>query len=211
MTLTPLDQHDPRLRQRCAALTRPQLRSREQQLEIDALLDYVTGVVTYDTPGQKRDSTRPRTVGLSANQAGIMKQICVVDLAIGRRGYNDLHVLINPRVVWRSKSRVERTEGCVNFPTTWGLTSRARSMKVEAWDRSGNELALKLTGWPANLLQHEIDHLEGLLFIDRMPDPEHAHLVHPHEYQLYRKIKPAEWQSFVDMSREAVVPSGGIL
>jgi len=183
---------------------------REQQLEIEALLDYVSGVVNKNTLGARRDHSRPITVGLSANQAGIMKQICVVDLSIGRKGYTDLYVLVNPRVAWRSKARVARTEGCVNFPTTWGVTNRATSVRVSAWDRSGNELELKLGGWPASLLQHEIDHLEGLLFIDRMPDPGHAHLVQPEEYSVYRKSKPDEWESYIDMSREAVVPEGGL-
>jgi peptide deformylase len=210
MTLTPLDQNDPRLRQRCAVLTKVQLRSREQQTEIEALLDYVRGVVPKKAVGQKTDRTRPSTVGLSANQAGIMKAICVVDLSIGRKGYTDLFVLINPRIVWRSAARVMRTEGCVNFPKVWGLTRRATSVKVEAWDRSGNEIVLKLTGWTANLLQHEIDHLEGLLFIDRMPDPEHAHLVEPKEFAVYRKLKPEDWHTYVDMSRQAIVPSGGL-
>jgi peptide deformylase len=155
--------------------------------------------------------TRPSTVGLSANQAGIMKQICVVDLSIGRKGYTDLHVLVNPKVTWKSKARMTRTEGCVNFPTTWGVTNRSSTVKVSAWDRSGNEMSLRLNGWPASLLQHEIDHLEGLLFIDRMPDPAHAHHVVPEEYALYRKLKPEQWQAFVDMSREAVLPEGGLL
>ena len=210
MTLMPLDQHDPRLRQKCAPITRPQLRMREQQLEIDALLDYVRGVVNKNTVGSRRDLSRPSTVGLSANQAGIMKQICVVDLSIGRKGYTDFYVLVNPRVAWRSKARLARTEGCVNFPSIWGLTNRSSSVRVSAWDRSGNELDLRVSGWPASLLQHEIDHLEGLLFIDRMPEPTHAHLVKPDEYQAYRKSRPEEWQAFVDMSKEAIIPQGGL-
>lgn len=210
MTLMPLDQHDPRLRQRCAPLSKPQLRLREQQLEIDALLNYVRGVVNKDTANGRREHTRPSTVGLSANQAGIMKQICVVDLSIGRKGYTDLYVLVNPKIIWKSKGKLTRTEGCVNFPTTWGLTNRATSVKVGAWDRSGNELSLRLSGWPASLLQHEVDHLDGLLFIDRMPDPAHAHHVDPEDYPVYRKLKPQQWHSFVDMSREAVLPEGGL-
>jgi peptide deformylase len=210
MTLMPLDQHDPRLRQRCAPLSRPQLRTREQQLEIEALLDYVRGVANKDTANVRREQSRPSTVGLSANQAGIMKQVCVVDLSIGRKGYTDLHVLVNPKITWKSKAKVTRTEGCVNFPSTWGITNRAASVKVSAWDRSGNELSLRLSGWSASLLQHEIDHLEGLLFIDRMPDPAHAHHVDPSEYPAYRRLKTGQWHSYVDMSREAVLPEGGL-
>ena len=133
-----------------------------------------------------------------------MKQICAVDLSIGRQGYSDMYVLVNPRVVWASKSVVAKPEGCVNFPEVWGITHRSRSVKVQALDRSGNELELKLSGWPAVLLQHEIDHLNGRLFIDRLPDPSKAHHVAEGEYPAYRKVKPANWTHFVDVSIEAV-------
>ena len=70
---------------------------------------------------------------------------------------------------------------------------------MEAWDRSGNEIALKLRGWPAVLLQHEVDHLNGRLFIDRLADPKFADLVRPNEYDAYRKQKD-EWLSKIDVS-----------
>jgi peptide deformylase len=208
MILTPLDQHDPRLRQVCALLTKSQLRMREQQLEIEALLDFVYGVVNKTTVGVQADRSRPNTVGLSANQVGIMKQICLVDLAIGHRGYTDMQVLVNPLVVWRSKAVVSKPEGCVNFATTWGVTRRARSVKVAAWDRSGNEVVLKLVGWPAVLLQHEIDHLNGRLFIDRLPDPTRADLVESGEYAAYRRSKVGYWDKHVDVSGEVVAVVG---
>jgi peptide deformylase len=204
MTLTPLDQYDPRLRQVCAEVSRTQLRSREQQQEIEALLDFVYGVVNKDTPGKKRDRTRPNTVGLSASQVGIMKQICIADLAIGRKGYTDVHVLVNPRIVAHSKAESERPEGCVNFPSTWGLPRRWRSVEVATWDRSGNEVVYRLVGWPAILLQHEIDHLNGRLFIDRLPDPVRAHFVKPDEYPLYRKMKAEQWRAYIDVSGQVV-------
>ncbi|MDB5178990.1 MAG: def2 [Patescibacteria group bacterium] len=203
MTLTPLDQHDPRLRQVCAVVPRTALRDRQQQLEIEALLDFVYGasVKTAGTGG-RRDRSQPNTVGLSANQVGIMKQICVLDLSIGRKGYTDIHVLVNPRVVWTSKARTEKPEGCVNFETVWGVTRRPRTVRVRAMDRSGNELELKLTGWPAALAQHEIDHLNGHLFIDRLEDPTHAHHVPLDQYAQYRRAKAREWDQFVDVSAD---------
>jgi peptide deformylase len=204
MTLTPLDKNDPRLRQVCAKLTRSQLHTKQQQLEIDALLDFVYGRVNKTANGARRDPTRPTTVGLAGNQVGIMKQICVLDLSIGRQGYNDMQVLINPRITWCSKPIVVKPEGCVNFSNIWGLTHRARTVKVEAWDRSGNEVVYKLTGWPAALAQHEVDHLYGRLFIDRLPDPAKAHNVPKDRYAEYKKVRPANWADFIDVSKEAV-------
>lgn len=202
MTLTSLSQRDPRLRQVCAPISKAQLRERDLQLEIDALLDFVYGVARKDLPGARRDLSRPNTVGLSANQVGIMKRICVADLSIGRHGYSDVHVLINPQIISESRSQVERPEGCVNFSCTWGITRRSRSVKVAALDRSGNELELKLTGWPAVLIQHEIDHLNGYLFIDRLIDPTKAHLVEPKEYAAYRKVKPEHWTKCEDVTSQ---------
>jgi peptide deformylase len=204
MTLTPLDQRDPRLRQVCAKVTKVQLRDRQQQLEIDALLDFVHGVINKDQPGMKRDRGKPTTVGLAGCQVGIMKQIMIVDLSVGRQGYSDVHVLINPAVAWRSKALISKPEGCVNFPEVWGLTHRVRSVKVCALDRSGNEIELKLIGWPAVLIQHEIDHLNGRLFIDRLENPSNAHHVTPENYAQYRRVRPENWSKFIDMSKEAV-------
>lgn len=204
MILTPLDQHDPRLRQVCAEVTKAQLRERQQQHEIDALINYVYGVVDQSAGHESGDRSRPRTVGLSANQVGIMKQICVVDMAIGRKGYHDVRVLVNPRIIARSKAEQRKPEGCVNFVTTWGVTVRSRTVEVLALDRSGNELLMKLTGWPAILLQHEVDHLHGRLFIDRLPDPTRAHRVTLSEYAEYRKMKPEQWTKLVDVSAQVV-------
>jgi peptide deformylase len=206
MTLTPLDQNDPRLRQPCAPVPKAALRDTQQQLEIEALMDFVMGTVNKSTRAERRDPRRPNTVGLAANQVGMMKQICIVDLSIGRHGYTDLYILVNPEVVWRSKAQLLRPEGCVNFPQIWGQTARSRSVKVQSLDRSGNELTLKLTGWPAVLLQHEVDHLHGHLFIDRLVDPTRAHLVSPEDYPQYRRSRRS-WSNFIDVSA-AVHPDG---
>jgi peptide deformylase len=198
MVLTPLDQNDPRLRQACAPVERSALRRKDQQLEIDALLEFVYGRPPEEEGPQ---APQPMTVGLSANQVGIMKQICVVDLSIGRRGYHDVYVLINPTVVWSSRMMAERTEGCVNFPHWWGVTLRPARLRVQAWDRSGNEITLGVSGWPATLLSHEIDHLKGHLFIDRLRNPHEAHLVEASDYPVYRKTRKGEWTKTVDVSR----------
>jgi len=199
MKLLPLPEDDPRLRQACALVTRRELRLKSQQAEIDALLEYVHGTGNKTVAGVPQDPKQRSVVGLSANQVGLMKQISVVDLSIGRRGYYDLHILINPRIVWRSKSVVQKNEGCVNFPTIRGKTRRSAMVRVEALDRSGNEIKLKVTGWAAVLLQHEVDHLNGRLFIDRLPDPTQADLVEAGEYQNYRKQK-TPWPAKIDVS-----------
>jgi peptide deformylase len=172
-------------------------------MEIEALLDFVYGAANKTQRGNRRDPKRPVTVGLAANQVGIMKRITVVDMSVGHQGYVDIQVLVNPRITWTSKAVLTKPEGCVNFPEIWGVTQRFRTVKVNGLDRSGNELEMKLTGWPAVLIQHEIDHLDGHLFIDRLPDPSQAHLVRAEEFAEYRRMKEG-WTKFVDVSDKIV-------
>lgn len=160
------------------------------------MLDIVYG---RNNKGKNRDRNKPMTVGLSANQVGILKQISIVDLAIGQKKWNDIHVLISPRIVQHSKAHFSHREGCVNLPHIWGVVPRYTSVTVEALDRSGNELTIKARGWASVLLQHEIDHLNGHLFIDHLPDPTKAHYVDEKNMALYRK-EYKNWKQLKDVS-----------
>lgn len=195
MKLRPLKMEDPHLRKRCIPLEKKDLRKHEIQEKIEELLDFVFG---SNNKGDERLRTRPMTVGLSANQVGMTENISIVDLAIGRKSYSDIHVLINPEITKHSTATQKHTEGCVNFPSIWGEVERYKSVTVRALDRSGNEIILKLTGWPAVLLQHEIDHLNGILFIDHLKDPTKAHYVTEEDYVKYKKNKK-EWSKFVNI------------
>lgn len=196
MNLTVLEPNDTILRNPCLPIPKRDLRKTSVQLEIEALIDFVYG---NNNKGKNRKRNYAMTVGLSANQVGINKCISVVDMAIGKKGYSDIQVLINPEIIWSSKSYVEHCEGCVNLPTIWGYVKRAKKIKVRALDRSGNELLLTLSGWPAVLLQHEIDHLQGKLFIDHLPNPKEALLVENGEYTAFKQEKK-NWRKYKDVS-----------
>lgn len=196
MKLHVLKPEDPLLRKKCLPLTRRELRLNKTQELIEELLDFVYGT---NNKGPARNSTHSMTVGLSANQVGSLKAISVVDLAIGRKNLSDIHVLINPQIIWQSKTMVEHVEGCVNLPHIWGSVKRSNKIKVTALDRSGNKLLLTLQGWPAILLQHEIGHLNGELFIDKLSDPQKAHHVEDEDYANYRKTKKS-WRKFIDVT-----------
>ena len=196
MSLSVLKPTDIILRTPCIPLTKNQLRLNKTQDEIETLLDFVYGA---NNKGKDRDVRSTMTVGLSANQVGIAKRISVVDLAIGRKSYSDIFVLINPEIIWHSKTQVEHVEGCVNLPNIWGYVKRFKKIKVKALDRSGNGIMLTMQGWPAILLQHEIGHLDGELFIDKIRDPKKAHLVENKEYKAY-KVNKKQWKKFIDVS-----------
>ena len=84
----------------------------------------------------------------------------------------ELIVVINPEIVWRSRSSVDGVEGCLSIPGWLGEVARPDSVRVRALDRHGKKIRLRLKGWTARIIQHEIDHLNGILFIDRLTDPE---------------------------------------
>jgi peptide deformylase len=139
VNLQVLKPDDPRLRAVSGEVTKKELKDKTFQAVIEMLLDFVYG------NNNKRERNKPRTVGLSANQVGFLKRISVVDLAISKKQFSDIHVLINPEIIWRSKSLQEKEEGCVNLPNIFGAVKRSKTVKVRALDRSGNELIIKAT------------------------------------------------------------------
>ncbi len=108
-------------------------------------------------------------VGLAANQVGVSLQIAVIDLGDREDGQprQPLVVLINPEIVSTSGSVVS-DEGCLSIPDFSEKVKRAARVKVRAQDRTGKLFEMEAEGLMAKALQHEIDHLNGLLFIDRL-------------------------------------------
>lgn len=86
-------------------------------------------------------------------------------------GSRDLYVIVNPEIVWASRETVDGIEGCLSIPGYLGEVSRHRSVRVRGLDRHGNKIRLRLYDWDARIFQHEIDHLDGVLYIDRLTEP----------------------------------------
>ncbi len=105
-------------------------------------------------------------VGLAANQVGILQRLCVIDLR-SKENKIPLIVLINP-VIAEKEGAVDAEEACLSLPGYMTSIRRAERVLVRGVDREGKELEIEGEGLLARAFQHEIDHLEGLLFIDRM-------------------------------------------
>ena len=106
-------------------------------------------------------------VGLAAPQVGISQSFVVYDIAPKEEGH-DLHVLINPRILEREGEIVSENEGCLSVPDFRADVKRAELILVEGVDRDGNPLRFEAQGMLAIVIQHELDHLDGTLFIDRI-------------------------------------------
>ncbi len=102
-------------------------------------------------------------VGLAAPQIGILKRVVVIDLYDDKGPY----VLINPEIV-KEKGEQEVEEGCLSFPDKFGKVKRPAEVVVKALDRDGQEYKLKGKGLLAQAISHELDHLDGILFIDKI-------------------------------------------
>ncbi len=108
-------------------------------------------------------------VGLAANQVGVSLQLAVIDLSVRENSEqrHPLFVIINPEIVSSEGSIVEE-EGCLSIPDYSEKVKRAARVKVRAQDRTGKPFEIEAEGLLAKALQHEIDHLNGLLFVDRL-------------------------------------------
>lgn len=104
-------------------------------------------------------------VGIAAPQVGISRRIIIVDPSSGEDA-KQMMVMINPKVISTSGTQ-ESIEGCLSIPNTRGKVTRAESIEVEFQTISGESQRLTASGFLATIIQHEIDHLCGILFIDR--------------------------------------------
>ncbi len=104
-------------------------------------------------------------LGLAANQIGERKRIFVfLDVRDGI-----VKEMINPKITEFSKEKESLEEGCLSFPNIFINIKRSRRIKVEGFDSNGNKIEIDAEGILARIIQHEIDHLDGVLFFDRLP------------------------------------------
>ena len=123
----------------------------------------------------KETMIKNQGIGLAAPQVGELKRVIVVhpirDSSPEARAETSPQVFINPKIIKKSKETVIDEEGCLSFPGLFLKIKRAREVEVKALDMEGKEIQIKAEGLPARVFQHEIDHLDGILFIDRVRGP----------------------------------------
>jgi len=124
--------------------------------EVQEMIDRMSATM-YDAPG----------IGLAAIQVGWDKSLFIYDIA-PKDENRSLHVLINPRIVNREGEIMSENEGCLSVPEFRADVKRAANITVEGFDREGKPVRMDAEGLLAVVMQHEIDHLSGILFIERI-------------------------------------------
>jgi len=146
----------PVLREKCAEVTKV---SKKTQFLVDDLF---------------RAMRKANGVGLAAPQLGVNQRVVVIS------PYDHKPMaMINP-VILRSEGEQIGQEGCLSIPGLYGDVKRAALVEIEAYDRKGRKFTVELEGMPARIAQHEIDHLDGILFIDKV-DISTLHWTHPEQ------------------------------
>ena len=154
------------LRQRGKDLSAGEIRSRE----IQNLIEWMRETM-YDAPG----------VGLAAPQVGLALRLAVIEdkpenlkdvpahyLKERDRKAVPFHVIVNPKLTLDGPADAEFFEGCLSLAGFTAVVPRARKVRVECLDHQGEPKTIQASGWYARILQHEIDHLDGMVYIDRM-------------------------------------------
>ncbi|AKM84848.1 MAG: peptide deformylase, peptide deformylase [candidate division Kazan bacterium GW2011_GWA1_50_15] len=106
-------------------------------------------------------------IGLSAPQVGELKRIIITEYPHGKDQVPRT-AIINPEIIWTSKKQVVDEEGCLSFPDLFGMVKRPEKIRYRGLDETGKPIEGKAGGLLARVIQHETDHLDGVLFIDQL-------------------------------------------
>lgn len=136
-------------------------------------VDGKTKQIVQDLIDTLNSSKHPQGAGLAAPQIGLSKQICIVRRFISNpnnpeEALTKDYVLINPKLMSESKETSIGWEGCLSIPDTYGKVQRAKKVKVKALNENGEEVKYNATGFFARVMQHEMDHLQGILFTTKV-------------------------------------------
>lgn len=183
------------------SLPNPHLRQKSQRVH----------VVTEDTAQLIEDLTsaaldweasRPHEISaaIAAVQVDILERVVIVRSDFDHKDNKDFTALINPEIVKYEGDIVEDYEGCLSVKEVYGKVPRHSKVRVKALDINGNEIRLKAEGFLARVLQHEIDHTNGIVFIDHIKDNTEAFYklddrgeLEPVDYDTHIKDNPILW------------------
>lgn len=178
--------NDPGLLKTAKVVSPAQIMSSPIQQIITGLYDAAHG----QRKNVRQHKKRRTLVGLAAPQIKKSVRIVVIDTTIGpaRKHPGKLECFINPEIIWRSRETEEDREGCFSAGPVWGLVRRPVAVKIRALNQEGAPIERIFEGFTARIAQHEIDHLDGIRFPDRIKSDRKRHWVHTEELAIYPKL-----------------------
>ena len=148
------------------------------------------------------ENSRPHEISaaISAVQIGHMEKVAIVRSDFDDKSVREFTALINPQIVKLEGQIVKDYEGCLSVPDVYGLVPRHSKVRIKALDIDGNEVRFKADGFLARIIQHEIDHVNGIVFIDHIRDHKDAFFkldkdgeLQPLDYDEYIKDNNILW------------------
>ena len=152
-------------------ITLPDNRLREKSKKVHVVDDRVKKIIENLTNvALEWEDSRPHEISaaISAVQIGEMERIIIVRSDFDDKNVRDFTALINPEIVKLEGDIEKDYEGCLSVPDIYGLVPRHSKIRVKALDIDGNEVRFKASGFLARIIQHEIDHINGIVFIDHI-------------------------------------------
>lgn len=159
--------------------------------EIQSIIEKMMGIAEY----YRTDRGNGVMVGLAAPQIGIPLNIMIVDMHVDESWSNlgDLVAYMNPKITWYSDDTTYGIEGCYSVDEHLdGKVPRSNAIRLEAYDRHGHIIQQTLTGFTARIVQHEVDHLHGICFPDRIGPQGTLHWIPDQQYNLYKE----QWENW---------------
>lgn len=172
----------------------PRLRAKSAKVrEITPEIKQIIADMTEASLDWENQHPYELSAAMAAPQLGVNQRIIIVRDDLDNKNINTFTALINPEVIRTEGKTIKDYEGCLSVPEIYGMVARPDKVKVKATLEDGTEVRLKAAGYLARTLQHEIDHLNGILFIDHIKDDADA---------FYRMSDKGDLEPITDYEKE---------
>lgn len=158
-------------------ITTPDPRLRQKSTKVGVIDDEIKDIIAKmreNCLAWEKEHEFELSAGLSAPQLGINKRITIIRDDLEDKDNDHFTALINPEIIRTEGKIIKDHEGCLSVPEIYGLVPRANKVKIKALLEDGTPVRIKADGFLARTLQHEIDHLDGILFVDHIKDEKDA-------------------------------------
>ena len=177
-------------------ITLPDIRLRKKSSKVNTVATDINKLIEIMTnTALNWENSRPHEISaaISAVQIGHMQQVIIIRSDFDDKSIRNFTTLINPKIVKYEGEIIKDYEGCLSVPEVYGLVPRYNKIRVKALDANGNEIRFKSSGFLARIIQHEIDHVNGIVFIDHIRDTKDAFYKLDEEGEL----KPLDYEKHI--------------